>query len=201
MLEIVCLIGLALIAFLLLALKAYSGLTASFQSQFFYNVAGAATSTSLPVPAPSVSSNISIKTSYTLGAGAGQAQLTFLFVQAVTANSTANINLASMTDVLGLAQTSMTKLKTYFFTLLNATQDSTNGTVCSSVTIGAAVSNVCPLDLGGTTPTRTLLNGDQGSYASGSAAGILVSATVKNVLITNNDASNAGALLSGFIGA
>lgn len=179
----------------------YSALTGYLQTQFNYQVSGTQVSTGLPFPPASVSNQFQIKQSYGLGSGAGAVNIISAFIQAISASSGATINLQSLTDVLGATVTSMTKLKEYLFCLLNATQDSVNGTAAASVAIGNAGSNQCPLAMSSTTTTYTVNNGGNWAHGDPGASGITVSSTVKNVLVTNNDAGLAAAVLCAFGGA
>ena len=82
--------------------------------------------------------------------------------------------------------------------LLNAVQDSVNGTACTGVTVGAAGSNPNLMFLNSTTPTFGLLNGDVIAYGTTTAAGITVSSSHCNVLITNTDSGHGAAVLASF---
>lgn len=183
-----------------------STLSGSMKFQFNYNVGVNGPSSSISFPQTSNNNTITASTTYLLGGNvlSGINEVAVV-IQAVAASGTATINLNALTDVVGLAAV-LVRLKSYLFWLLTAADDATNGTSCSSVTVGAAVSNPCTLGMGGTSPTFTLNGGSAGTgdkwgYCTGQAGGITVSGTVKNVLITNNDSVNAAAVLCAFGGA
>lgn len=108
----------------------------------------------------------------------------------IAASGTNTIDLTAFTDILQRATQSFARVKYIEFWLMTAADDTaTPGTAASQVTIGAAGSNPFVMELGGTTPTKILKNGDFCVYGTRSAAGLTVSGTNKNILITNNDAS------------
>lgn len=160
----------------------------------------AGASSSLPLAAPSASQSIQFKINYQVGTtGSNKINEVSSGILTIAEGSSATLNLQSLTDMFGTAGIVLVRLKKYFFKLLSAIDDSLAGTACSSVTIGNAGSDPHLLNMGGTTPTQTLLgsattNGDQISYASADADGLAVSATVKNVLVTNNDSGHAAAV-------
>lgn len=180
---------------------AYSSLSAYLQSSWNYNISGPAVSSGINFPPPSASNTIITRTSYQLGSAAGLVQIVSTFIQAISASSSATINLTALTDVLGLSVSSMTKLKAWLFVLLNASQDSVNGTTCSSVAIGGGASNPFLFSLTGTTPAYTVTNGTQWSHGDPGASGETVSGTACNFKITNADSVNAAAVLVGLQGA
>lgn len=181
---------------------ALDALTASLQTSFAYNAQKNGPSSGLNFPPNGLQNSINIKTAYTVGGNlAGAINEVVAEILSIAASGSATINLQSLTDVLNLGTVVLVRLKEYLFVLLNATQDSINGTACTQVTIGNAGTNPNPLDFGAATNTKLLTNGDQCSYATASAGGITVSGTALNVLVTNNDASHAAALLACFGGA
>jgi hypothetical protein len=198
---IVFLLALAFLAFLPLALWAYSTLSAYLGTTFNFGVAGAQTSTSLAFPPAGAGNTLAFKTAYTLGSAAGEAQIVASLIQAITASSSVTIDLITLTDVLGLSVTAMTKLKAWQFVLLNAVLDTVNGNACSSVVIEGGASNPNTLSLGGTTPTYTLNNGAQWGHGDPGSAGVTVSSGACNVKLANQDSSNAAAMLIGLLGA
>jgi hypothetical protein len=115
----------------------------------------------------------------------------------IAASGTATINVQSFTDVLGQtgAASAMARLKTMKMWLLGTGQTSpdgsVSGTACSGITVGNAGSNPHPMFLTVAATTFTLNNASSISWDDGSANGVPASATVKNILITNLDASNA----------
>jgi hypothetical protein len=119
----------------------------------------------------------------------------------ITAGGSATINLQALTDVINQSAVVLVRLKGFAFQLLGTAEDSVNGTACSGVTIGNAPTNGNMLELGAVTHTRKLQNGDWNAHASRQAAGLVVSATALNVLITNNDSVNPAAVLYALYGA
>jgi|ERR1700722_57001 len=196
-------IGVAVVFFLLVVgTMAYSALTSYQAVVNSVQVQGPANSSGIGLSAPSGGATITLRSTYALGAGAGQVQFVIQNTQSVSASSSVTLDLTSIVDVLGNTVTTIAKVKAYEFALLNATQDSVNGTQCSSITIGGGSSNPCLLNLAGTTPTLTINNGGQQAYADATAAGItVVSSTVKTVKITNNDATFAADVYVSFLAA
>jgi hypothetical protein len=141
--------------------------------------------------------NIAFKTGTT---AAGQINEVGSKIFSIVASGTATVNLQALADVLGQSA-DLVRVKGLMFQLLSATDDSDNGTACSGVTIGNAGTHPFLGFLGGTTPTITLGNGEALGWLSPSANGLAVSSTVCNILITNNDGSNAAAVQVTVLGA
>lgn len=117
----------------------------------------------------------------------------------VGAGSTATVDVTALTDIV--QQTvNFARIKGYHITLLSYTDDATLGTNCSQVTIGNAAANQQNLNLG-VNSTMSLFNGDTQCYFTSKAAGILASGSAKNILITNNDNTNAATVQFSIIGA
>jgi len=178
---------------------ALAALTGAVKLSFSYLASLAALSSGISFAAPSVQNTVNASRSISFGGNvAGGANSVVNTIVTIAASGTATLNLQSLTDVINGASV-WVRLKTFVFWLLGTTDDSVNGTTCSSVSIGNAGSNGCPLDMGAIANTRTLTTnsgyGDWTAYGTNSAAGITVSASVKNVLITNNDSVNAAAVL------
>ncbi len=123
------------------------------------------------------------------------------FFQTVAPSGTATINLQNLTDILQYPSIALVRMKSILLWLLAVADDSTNGTACSSVTIGNAASNANPLFMTVATSTFPLGNGDAICYATGSAAGITVDASHLNIKIANNDVAVAACVLVGIFGA
>ena len=121
-------------------------------------------------------------------------------IYTATASGTASIDLTTFTDVLERSAGSFARIKYIEFWLLSTTDDTTNGTACSSVSIGNAASNANVLYMGGATETTKLYNGDIICYASRKAAGLTVDSTHKAILVTNNDGAVAMALQVTIVG-
>src|SRR4051794_11020707 len=79
------------------------------------------------------------KTIANASAGGGDTMVSF--IQSVAASGTATIDLSSVTDVINQAAQAFVRLKYIEFRLLSATDDTTNGTAATSVTIGNAATN------------------------------------------------------------
>jgi hypothetical protein len=122
------------------------------------------------------------------------------FIQDIIASGTATINLQSLVDVVGQT-TTLVRVKGLLFQLLSSTDDPTKGTNCSGVTIGNAGTHPFVGFLGGTSQTFTLGNGEALGWLSPSANGLAVTSTAENILITNNDGSNAAAVQITILGA
>jgi hypothetical protein len=162
---------------------------------------GTVTASGLNLTPPQGGSTVVGKDAYTNGSGAGQAAIVTQNIQTISASSSVTLDLTAQTDVLGISVT-FAKIKTLLFRLLNVSQDSVNGTDCSSVTVGAAASNPYLFGLGGTAPTNTINGGGQWEQDDPTAGGLgLAITTNKNVKFLNNDSVNGAALFIGFIGA
>lgn len=176
------------------ALGAFTTLSAKETFQTSGSAGGTTVSSALPFQNASAPWSFTFTISYAVGSGAGQVQEEAINIQTISASSNATINLQSLTDILGTASVVLTKIKAWMFVLLSATQDSTNGTACSSVTFQGGASNPNTLSLAGTTPTYTINNGAVWKHADGGAAGVTVSAGACNIKFVNNDGANAAAV-------
>jgi hypothetical protein len=112
----------------------------------------------------------------------------------ITASGTTTIDLTSFTDCVGRTAQSFARVKFLFFRNVSLAQDPTYGGSASQVTIGAAGSNPFVMNLGGTTPTKIVKLGEFDAWGTNGATGYTVSGTNKNILITNNDATNAASV-------
>lgn len=142
---------------------------------------------------------ISLKNSIANNA-VGGSDLVLSQIFTAAASGTASIDLSTFTDVLGRTGGAFVRMKFIFFWLLSVADDASNGTNCSSVAIGNAAANQNTLYMGAATHTTVLNNGDFIAWGTRQAAGKTVDGTHKSVLITNNDGSNAMALLVGIAG-
>ncbi len=152
------------------------------------------------------SSNTASKTTQYTKGNANNAALgadeAYFLLTTVSASSNETINLQNFSDVCG-ENALLARLKCVRIHLLGASEtapDGTAGTACSSVTVGNAGTHPNELFMGGTTQTFTVNNASCLTYQDGSAAGIAVSSTACNVLITNNDSANSAVLLITVIG-
>ena len=157
-----------------------------------------------------ISQGDSISTSFEFSTDAannavGGADELVSFLQSIAPGGSATVDLKSITNILQQAGVALSRIKGYKVRLLAASGrgavDSTNGTACSSITVGNAGSNPNTLELGGTNPTFTINSGGSHQHFDPSAAGFAaVTHTAKNVLITNNDGLVAAAVQVTLIG-
>lgn len=156
-----------------------------------------------------VSQGDSVSTSYEFSTDAandavGGADELVSFLQSIAPGGSATIDLRSVTNILQQTGIALARVKGYKIRLLAASGrgavDPTNGTACSSITVGNAPSNPHPLEMGATTYTYAVGNGGTHQVLDVSAAGVAVTNTSRNVLITNNDVSVAAAVQVTVIG-
>ncbi len=169
-----------------------------------WSATGALVNSALPFGAVTNAQTISLKVLWpTTGAGAGACNEEATGIQALPANTSATINLQSLTDVLGTSAVALVRLKKYVFCNLSVTQDSTAGTNCSSVTVGNAATFPHPLDMSVNTTTKLLYNGDLTSYGTNTANGIAVNTNTGgyNIKLANNDLTNAAAVFYSLSGS
>lgn len=111
------------------------------------------------------------------------------YLISISGGGNTTVDLTSLTNILQ-QDASFGRLKGYGVRLLSTTDDSTNGTNCTSVTVGNAASNQQNLNLG-TNCTMTVYNGGCQSYFGPLAAGFsTVDSTHKDLLIVNDDSTN-----------
>ncbi len=160
------------------------------------------TSTGSIAPIVNGSQNNAQQTYGTAAANAalGGADEYFNFLITLAASASSTLDLTTMTNVLNQASVSIARIKAYQFQLLSVAQDATNGTACSSVTIGNAVSNAQLFNLGGTTPTFTVYTGGAWSYQDERAGGFTVDGSHNNLKFLNNDGAVAAAIRVQIIG-
>lgn len=181
---------------------AFDALTGYMSAGFNASATKNAPSSGLNLPGTTNSPTVNFKVPIVLGGNlANGANECWQLILTAAASGSVTLNLQSLTDLLNASGVALARVKAFLFCLLGTSEDSVNGTACSQVTIGNAGTNPNQLDLGGTTMTRTLLNGDVTMYASRQAAGRTVSGTACNVLLQNNDASNSMAVYSSGFGA
>lgn len=121
---------------------------------------------------------------------AGGADELYANTLTISASGTATINLTSFTDACNQTSVSLSRVKAWRFWLLSSS-DSSLGNACTGITVGNAGSNPFLFNWGGTTPTQSLGNGEFFEWATPNAAGIAVSGSHENILITNTDSVNA----------
>lgn len=150
-----------------------------------------------------------VQTSYDFGTASannavGGADEIVSFLQTIAAGGSATINLQNITNILQQSGVSLARLKGYKIRLLSSSGrgavDSVNGTTCSSITVGGGA-DASPLEMNAA-GTFTINRGGSHQVLDPTAAGlVLVTPTTKNILITNNDGSNAAAVQVTLIGA
>jgi hypothetical protein len=121
-----------------------------------------------------------------------------LYVSLVTAaaSGSVTITISNITDACGQTGIAFARLKYWRFQLLSLSDDSVNGTACSSVIIGNAASHPFGFTFGGATNTFQIYNGDIWEYATVSATGIAVtSGSNDQIKFANQDSSHAMAML------
>ncbi len=178
-----------------------SNLRMTFAGSVSGNVGSSSTSQSFPGVTADLNPSKSI--SYKTGTGASQGNDllgTIVTVSNVVNMNTVTIDLTNFTNVVGQTG-SFARIKSVYYQLLSVSDDSVNGTACSSVTIGAAISDPNPMFLSQGYYSFTLLNGDFVEWGTQSATGVLVQSNMKNITITNNDSSNPAAVVVCILGA
>ena len=153
----------------------------------------------------------SVQTNYIFGtsiasSSSGGADEIVSFLQVIAPSGSATINLQSITNILQQVGIALARVKGYKIRLLAASGrgavDAVNGTACSSIQVGNAGSNPHRLELGADAHTYRINNGGSHQHFDHSAAGFaVVTATARNVLITNNDAAVAAAVQVTLVGA
>jgi hypothetical protein len=179
---------------------AISNVSATFSVGVSYQAQGAAPGAQYqPTTAQgSPKKNIAFKTGTT---SAGQVNEIGSKIFSISATGTTTISLQALTDVLGQT-VNLVRIKGLLLQLLSTTDDATNGTACSGVTINATPPSHPFLGfLGGTNPTITLGNGEALAWLTPSANGTAVSGTAYQIEVTNNDATNAAAFQVTILGA
>lgn len=108
------------------------------------------------------------------------------FIQSIAAGGDVTLDLEAVANIFGTT-VDLVRLKGVLIRLLSTTDDSTNGTAASSVTIGNATANQQTLWMDAATDTFTLKNGEFIAWATSQAAGLTVDATHSDLKIVNND--------------
>lgn len=145
---------------------------------------------------PAANSNtVGKKQAFKTGTGVNQATDAFLQFVTIAPSGSATVSLQALTDILQYTGLVLTKLKSIQLWLLSIADDATNGTNCSSVTVGNAASNPHPLFMTSGTMTFPLLNGQAIGTPFPIAAGIPVTGSQLNIFIQNNDGANSACVL------
>ena len=148
--------------------------------------------------------NLTKTLTWITGTGAGKAQVVMSQLRTLAASGTEtfNINNGSLEDTLGLPLT-IAKVKQVFFWLLSTTDDSVNGTNCTSIKIGDAAFPAFKGVAGffdGTNPVLRCFNGGWVAFGT-PTAGVAVAAGVSDqIKVVNEDAVNAAAYYVFLIG-
>lgn len=180
---------------------AYDSMTATLTASLNAPVAKNLTGTDYTPLSTTVSITKKIVCSKTIAnASAGGADELISKVYTAAASGTVSIDLTSLVDALQVSGISLARVKGLLFRLLSVADDATNGTACSSVTIGNAGSNPNIMFLDDPTHGVILSNGDFIAWGTPQAAGIAVSSSHKVILITNNDSGNGMAVQVSILG-
>lgn len=128
-------------------------------------------------------------------AAVGGADEVFSYIISIAGSGTATLDLTNQTDVLNVASVSLARVKDVQFQLLSTTDDTVNGTTCTSVTMGNNGSNdwVSQSHNGWfltNTSNFDLPNGSLMRFSTPSATGNVVDSTHKIIKFTNNDSTN-----------
>lgn len=119
------------------------------------------------------------------------------WIQSISASSSATIDLTSLTNILQASGISLARVKGIVIRLLSTTDDETNGTAATYVTVGNNSSNDWTSQSGGrgwlasATSVLDIPNGGAVGASFPSAAGVLVDSTHKIIKIANADSSVA----------
>ncbi len=113
---------------------------------------------------------------------------------------------AAFVNVVGNPTATWARIKAVYIQLLSVAQDVTNGTACSSITIGNNggndwISQSFSGWLGAAASVFDLANGQQMSWSTDNAVGTVVDGTHKIMKLTNNDGAVAAAVEITLIGA
>ena len=159
------------------------------------------------------SSNITKSFSWVLGANIayGVNQLAS-FITTIAASGNASIDLTVLTNLLQQTAVVLVRVKSIMIQLLSLTDDTVNGTNCSSITINNTVTNAFSAQSnsgwfgnaaeGAAGGSKFVIpNGGTLAFATPAAAGVLVDGTHKVINYVNNDGSNGAAVQTTIFGA
>lgn len=139
-------------------------------------------------------------------------------IYSIGASSNTSIDLTSLTDILAQTSVSLARVKAIVIRLLSASDDSTNGTAASSITIDNTVTNALSAQsntgwfnnahegtatggAGDATGSKfTIPSGGWMGFGVANAGGVLVDGTHKVIKIVNNDAGLAAAVQVTLVG-
>jgi len=156
-------------------------------------------------PSGNITRAVQFTTGTTTARGANQQMAKII---SVTAGGSTTIDLsAAFTNIVNASNATFARIKGIRISLLSPTDDSVNGTLASSITIGNNGSNDFISQsgnrgwLGSAASVFDLANGNDVCWKTVSANGVLVDATHKIIKITNNDGAVAAAVMVEFLGA
>lgn len=136
--------------------------------------------------------DVSKSKTWTLGTAADQVNQPLITTLSIAGGATENFDLSGvLTNIVGDATAALSAIKHICIELISVAQDSTNGTACSSITIGnhATAAWIAPFGAAG---TYTIVNGGYWAHEDPSAAGVAVTATTADIIkIVNNDGAVA----------
>lgn len=131
---------------------------------------------------------------------AGGADEVVSYLLTIAGGGSADVDLTDLTNVLQQAA-SFARLKQIIIRLLSTTDDNTNGTAATSITVGNASANGAALFMGAVTHTITIPNGGFIAFGTPAAAGLVITASTADILkIANNDGSVAAKVQLTLIG-
>jgi hypothetical protein len=167
-----------------------SFLSAAFSGGVTYKVVGPSVSSS--IQGVTGVGNPGKTTSLVFGTGPNKANELYVNVVVIGAGESATIDLTNVVNPAGEA-VSFSTVQGLYLQLLSESDDSTNGTNCSSVTVFAANADAFQAFLTGTAQSVKLSNGDFIAWAT-QTAGVAIQSNSKNLFIQNNDSVNIAAV-------
>ncbi len=125
-------------------------------------------------------------------AAAGGSDEAASFLITLSASASVSTDLTSITDIMQTASVTLARIKALIIRLLSATDDATNGTAASGITIDGTVTNGLLSATGSgwltnSTSKFDVPNGGKISFGTPAAAGVVVNSGSKIVKITNLD--------------
>lgn len=138
----------------------------------------------------SSSNSLTKNVTFTLGVGAGQINEVVSQIRTLAASTNEELDLAAaLANVVNDPAVALARIKVLAIQLLSTTDDSTNGTLASSITIGNAAATPWQGPFGATTHTITVPNGGFVVLGRTDATGWAVTNGAADKLkIANNDA-------------
>lgn len=204
-------IAILVLSFLLLALGVapITAVTGSLSCIAQWNAAQTLANASSAVQQPTSNTTINKKSNYSVtGAAVANAinQVTSR-IYSVAGGGTTTIDLtAAIRNVVNDSTATLARIKGFLVRLLSTTDDATNGTAASSITLGNSGANDWTSQSGSTgfgsaTSVFTVKNGSWMGFGNDDANGTVIDATHKNLKIANNDGAVAAAVELTFFGA